>query len=103
MGRRLLTVSRSDISFGFSGLVDAVHFFRSALLLLLCLTALPAAKILFPDQVEAWILVFPIGFAVHAVGAFVGRFHFWDPSVDGYLLCRSGRIILGHLGIQTMA
>jgi hypothetical protein len=43
-------------------------FFSLILLILLCSTLLPFTKMLFPDPWEARILVFPIGFTVHAVG-----------------------------------
>lgn len=42
-------------------------FFSLGVLVLLCLTALPLARYLFADPVDAWVLVFPVGLVIHAV------------------------------------
>ena len=52
-----------------SGLNDSflMAFLSLSLLLLLCVTALPLARLLFADPVDARIMAFPIGFVIHAV------------------------------------
>ncbi len=50
-------------------------FLSLGLIIFLCLTALPISRILFPDQVEAMILTFPVGYVLHAfLLSFAGLF-----------------------------
>ena len=42
-------------------------FLSLILLTLLCLTALPVARLLFADSMDARVMAFPIGFVIHAV------------------------------------